>query len=181
MSVKKRREEILQLLTESPGPVSGNRLAERFGVSRQIIVRDMNGLKEEGHDILATARGYLLLAEPEVTRVFKVRHGVEDTERELTLIIDQGARVRDVFIFHKIYGELHGPLNISSRRDIAEFCRNIRTGKSSPLSTVTSGYHYHTVAAPDTETLDRVETELKSAGFLAGLTDYEPEGIFRKE
>lgn len=179
MSVKDRHEEMLHLLKGSSQPISGGKLSEHFGVSRQIIVQDMNRLKAEGYDILSTARGYLLLPGRETSRIFKVRHEVKDTERELMLIVDQGAEVRDVFIYHKIYGELHGPLNIASRRDIELFCNNIRTGKSSPLSTVTSGYHYHTVVAGDEETLDRVEAELRKAGFLAKLTDYEPESLSR--
>ncbi len=180
MSVSKRHEEMLRALKKSNKPLSGAALSEQFGVSRQIIVQDINRLKSEGHNILATARGYVLLPDYEVTRVLKVRHSVEDTARELFLIVDQGAEVRDVFIYHKVYGEIHGPLYISSRRDAEEFIEDMKTGKSSPLSTATSGYHYHTLVAKDESILDRVETELKKAGFLAELTDYEPESITRK-
>ena len=51
---------------------------------------------------------------------------------------------------------------------------NIHSGKSSLLSKVTEGYHYHTVLAKDEATLQLIGEELKKRGFLAKLQDYEP-------
>jgi len=174
MSVENRRSDILRILKNSDSPVSGSYLSDALGVSRQIIVQDMNRLKADGHDVISTARGYILIPPKELTQIFKVKHSVEDTRKELYLIVDLGASIKDVFIYHRVYGEIHGPLNISSRRDADLFCNDIESGKSSPLSTATSGYHYHTISAKDKETLDLVEQALKEAGFLAELTDYEP-------
>ena len=44
-----RREEILRILGESDGCVSANQFAERFGVTRQIIVSDIALLRANGH------------------------------------------------------------------------------------------------------------------------------------
>ena len=58
----KRREEILRLLRENGGEVlTAGELAERFHVSRQIIVGDIAILRAGGAEVLATARGYRLL------------------------------------------------------------------------------------------------------------------------
>ena len=44
--------------------------------------------------------------------------------------------------------------------------QEIKSGKSSPLKDVTSGYHYHTISADSEETLDLIEQELKEKGYL---------------
>jgi len=177
MTVNERHIEIIRLLKKSESPLSGTYLAKTLDVSRQIIVSDISQINSAGIEIIATSKGYILSPSYEVRRVFKVFHTVSDTESELNLITDLGATVKDVSIYHKIYGEIHAPLNISSRKDIKEFCDDIKNGKSSPLMTATGGYHYHTVAAKNDETLDLVENKLKEAGYLAKLTDYEPEGV----
>ena len=41
MSGEKRRENLLKILQESTNPVSGTELAEKFNVSRQIVVQDV--------------------------------------------------------------------------------------------------------------------------------------------
>lgn len=41
-------------------PLSGAALAKELGVSRQIIVQDIALLRANGHDIVATNRGYVL-------------------------------------------------------------------------------------------------------------------------
>ena len=51
------------------------------------------------------------------------------------------------------------------------------SGESSPLMSATGGYHYHTIVTKDVETMDLVEEALKSGGFLADLTAYEPEEL----
>lgn len=41
MSGEKRRENLLKILQESDKPVSGTKLAEKFQVSRQVVVQDI--------------------------------------------------------------------------------------------------------------------------------------------
>ena len=177
MSALNRQEQIIEMLKISDSPVSGNTLSETFGVSRQIIVKDINSLKENGYEIISTPKGYILDHSHESVRIFKVHHTPEETEDELNLIVDLGARIKDVFIYHRVYGEIHAPLNIRSRRDIELFCNDIKNGHSSLLMNTTGGYHFHTVAADDDNILTLVEEALKNNGFLAPLTDYEPKGL----
>lgn len=180
MSKAERQNEIIRLLKKSEVPLSGTHLSKVLGVSRQIIVSDINQINSDGIEVIATSKGYILSPTYEVHRVFKVYHSVSDTESELNLITDLGATVKDVFIYHKVYGEIHAPLNISTRQDCKDFCADINSGKSSPLMTATGGYHYHTVSAPNDETLDLVEKQLRESGFLANLTDYEPDRVIGK-
>ena len=118
--------------------------------------------------------GYLIQEDEETTRVFKVQHEDDEVEKELTTIVDLGGTVEDVFVYHKVYGVLRAEMNIKSRMDIRNYMEEIRSGKSSLLKNVTSGYHYHTVRAERVEILDMIQEELQKKGLLAKLQDYEP-------
>lgn len=177
MTVNTRHKDIISMLRSADAPVSGSHLSAMTGVSRQIIVQDITTLREKGFPILSTPKGYILDHASDIERVFKVHHTVDDTERELNLFVDLGAVVKDVFIYHKVYNEIHAKLGISSRKDVKEFCDKIMSGESSPLMSATGGYHYHTIVTKDVETMDLVEEALKSGGFLADLTAYEPEEL----
>ena len=166
MDTLKRREDILSIISKSTYPVSGAALAEKMQVSRQIIVSDIAHLKADGNDILSTNKGYILNQPKRAQRVFKVFHSDEDLGDELFAVVEAGARIEDVYVWHKIYGKIVGRLDISSRRDVCEYLESLRTGRSAPLKNVTSGYHYHTVTAENEEILDRVEKILSQKGFL---------------
>lgn len=173
MRCTERRNAILQALKEAGDSVSGSALAERFGVSRQIIVQDIALLKAAGYEILSTSRGYCLAETPYVSKVVKLYHTDEQIEEELNTIVDLGGRVADVFVKHKAYGELHARLPIASRRDARAYLENIRSGKSVPLKNLTSNYHYHTIEAQDERILELILSELQKKGMTAELLDYE--------
>ena len=174
MSGEERRGKIIQALKNSDKAVSATTLAKEFDVSRQVIVQDVALLRANGKNIFSTNRGYLIQEDEETTRVFKVQHEDDEVEKELTTIVDLGGTVEDVFVYHKVYGVLRAEMNIKSRMDIRNYMEEIRTGKSSLLKNVTSGYHYHTVRAERVEILDMIQEELQKKGLLAKLQDYEP-------
>ena len=168
MNSDERREKIIKLITESHDALSGGALAKKLGVSRQVIVQDIAILKAAGSDILSTNKGYVLgNAYPEYTRVFKVRHTNEQTEDELTAIVDMGGTVEDVFVWHRLYGKIDVKLAISSRRGVKQYVEGLQSGKASELMNRTSGYHYHTVRADSEETLDLIEKTLEEKGYIA--------------
>lgn len=169
-----RRQDILKRLSDAGTPVSAGSLSREFGVSRQIIVKDIAQLRAEGAIIFSHARGYVLDQKELPKRVFKILHSDEDVERELNLIVDLGGIVEDVFIYHKYYNKVGARLGIRTRRDVYNFLEKIATGKSSLLKNVTSGYHYHTISAQASATLDLIEEKLGECGFLAQLQEYEP-------
>ncbi len=167
MKAEERRKSIVTYLLSEQRPVPGAVLSEKFGVSRQIIVQDMALLKAEGYDILSTHKGYLVQDTPLVQRVFKVRHTSEETEDELTTIVELGGTVVDVFVWHKVYGRIEAKLNIFSPMHIKQFIEGVRTGKSTELMSITGGYHYHTVRADSEEVLDNIEKELLRKNYIA--------------
>lgn len=166
MKANERAQSILEHITQSSIPVSGNTLSQKFGVSRQIIVKDIAALKDSGNDIIATARGYILNRKPLCERVFKVVHTDEETEKELRAIVGAGAIVKDVFVWHKIYGKLEAELNMHTQEDVSEYMTSLNSGRSLPLKNVTNGYHYHTIAADTENELKKVGTILSDLGFL---------------
>ena len=167
MKAEDRRKELVNLLAAQQGPVSGGALAERFGVSRQIIVQDISLLKAAGHDILSTHNGYVLHGTGQAERVFKLYHTTEQTEDELNLIVDLGGTVADVFVWHKVYGKMEAKLNIFSRLHVKQFIEGVRSGKSTELMNITGGYHYHTVRADSQEVLNRIERALEERRYIA--------------
>lgn len=181
MNGEQRRKQLLCILSDSKEPIAGAVLAQKFKVSRQVIVQDIALLRANGADILSASRGYLMLhPNQEASRVFKVVHSDAQAEEELTMIVDMGGIVRDVFIYHRVYGIVCGEMKIRSRRDIQDFLEKIRTGKSSLLKNVTAGYHYHTIAAEDTQTLDAIQQKLAEKGMLAKLREDEPVDFWNK-
>lgn len=174
MKGEERRKQLLNILSSSNNPVSGGTLAKELNVSRQIIVQDISLLRANGATIFSTNKGYLLQEDRKYSRVFKVYHTDDQVEEELSTIVDAGGQIRDVFVYHKVYGVLKADMGIKSRRDIRTYMEEISTGKSSLLKNVTSGYHYHTIDAESEEILDAIQEELQQKGFLAKLQDYEP-------
>lgn len=166
MNSTERSNKILDIITNSVCPVSGSMLAKEFGVSRQIIVKDIASLKEQGSDIISTTKGYILNRPPMPERIFKVVHKDDEIRKELETIVNNNGIVRDVFVWHKIYGKIVAELNIKTIADVNEYIDSLKNGRSSPLKKVTNEYHYHTVCARSEQTLDGIENALKEIGFL---------------
>ena len=167
MKADERRKAIANLLTTEQKAASGAALSAEFGVSRQIIVQDITALRSSGYDIISTHNGYLIQNTPLKERVFKVHHTTERTEEELNLIVDLGGTVVDVFVWHKVYGRMHAPLNIYSRAQVKQFIDGVRTGTSTELMHITGGYHYHTVRAESDAVLDNIMNALAEHNFIA--------------
>ena len=165
MQAKARREDILNTLRRADQPVSAGSLAADFSVSRQVIVGDIALLRASGAEISATPRGYVMRkAETGLIRKVATRHSAEAMEAELNAIVDQGCTVLDVIVEHPIYGQLTGPLDLSSRYDVSQFIA--RSAEARPLSILTEGIHLHTLSCPDEEAFRRCETQLRAMGVL---------------
>ena len=167
ISAQERRRAVARALEEADGPVSAAALAERFSVSRQIIVGDVALLRAGGARILATPRGYTLDRPPEgYTGTVACVHAPEDMGRELTAIVDAGGEAVDVIVEHPVYGQLTGILGVRSRYDVAEFLRRVAEHGARPLAELTGGVHLHTIRCADEKTFLRVRESLKNENLL---------------
>lgn len=62
-------------------------------------------------------------------RALKLRHTTEQTEDELSLIVELGGTIVDVFVWHKVYGKVSANLNIFSSLQVKQFIEGVRIGK----------------------------------------------------
>ena len=160
LKAEERRNRIWEVLEESREPLSGSFLAEKFNVSRQVIVNDIALLRTRHPDLMSTVRGYITLRADSCRCVFKVIHTDEQTEDELNSIIELGGKVLDIYVDHRVYGTIRKPLDISSRRDVDNFLYDMQSGVSTPLKNITDGYHFHTVEARSESVLKEIEEML---------------------
>ena len=165
MHSDERRKAIADVLRASDGPISASALAEKFSVSRQIIVGDIALLRSSGEEILATPRGYVTPKEARgLLRHIAVKHTPQEMEAELNAIVDNGCTVIDVTVEHPVYGQLTGPLQIASRYEVGQFIERCRNAE--PLSRLTDGIHLHTLSCPNEAAFTRVRGALRSLGVL---------------
>lgn len=164
-----RKQELLTLLKQSKEAINGQSLAERFGVTRQIIVQDIALLRADGAQIISTNRGYIYKNSDDNSyahRLFKVNHTVIDMEEELLAIVDNGGRIQNIMIDHPVYGEIQTLLKLTCRRDVSHFLDQASSNDFRPLSDLTNGVHYHLVEADSEQDIDYIEEALNQQGFL---------------
>lgn len=163
-----RRKKIVTILSQNKQPISGEKLAEQLGVSRQVIVQDIALLRAADYMILSTNRGYLMNPQPasKVSRIFTVSHTTEQITDELYTIVDCGGHIRNVIIEHDVYGSITASLNISSRRDVDAFVKKLEASNSVPLKELNDNIHSHTVDADNIETLDVIEKALVDKNYF---------------
>lgn len=169
MDGDERRRKILEVLESSETAVNATKLAKIFAVSRQIIVGDIALLRASGQEIVATSRGYLLSKnEFEHAYVGKIacEHGLDETQKELSLIVSLGGEIVDVIVAHEVYGELTGNLRIRTESDIADFMKPFNQEQVSLLSALTGGVHLHTIACRDQETFEKIRLALEEQNYL---------------
>ncbi len=164
-----RRNNLIHILKESRGTVSGSRLSKMLGVSRQVIVQDVALLRAANINVFATPKGYILYDRPEVERcrrTFVVKHDREQIVEELSLIVDNGGKVLNIVVPHDVYGQIQADLIIETRVDIASFYQKIKNSKDGPLSAITGGIHIHLVEAASEKILDNIARDLTDAGLM---------------
>lgn len=168
MDVSARRQEIMRMLRETKIPLAGSLLAQKLGVSRQVVVTDIAVLRATGENIAATIQGYIL---PEIRPGYVQEkivccHDQLELFTELEIILDNGGQVLDVIVEHPVYGEIKVNLLLASRDDLDEFMQQLALTKANPLSMITGGVHIHTIEAPTNKVLENIKRELRVAGIL---------------
>ena len=167
LHAQERRNALRQLLQQTSHPISASSLAERFSVSRQIIVGDIALLRASGMEICATPRGYVILPKNDrLVRKIACRHSADQMGDELRAVVDQGCTVVDVIVEHPLYGQLTGALQLSSRYDVSQFITRSQSADAIPLSRLTDGIHLHTLLCPSEDAFRRVTALLREQGIL---------------
>ena len=166
---EQRRLEILNLLKNQGGPITGTDLAKYANVSRQVVVNDINLLKARNEPIVATSQGYLYMREQSASlfeRKIVCMHTEQETREEMYAIVDCGVMIKNVIVEHPIYGEITASLLVSNRVEVDAFLERLAQTKASLISTLTNGTHLHVIAASSETLLDKAEANLRAKGFL---------------
>jgi len=169
MDTNLRREHVLTTIKQQQKPVSASLLAKELNVSRQVIVGDVALLRAQGHEIIATARGYMIPNFNEADQYLgKVvcQHTPADTRNELYTIVDLNALVVNVIVEHGFYGEITGCLNLANRKDVDIFMEKVKSAEVKLLSELTMGIHIHTIACRNKAHFDEVYQTLEENGYL---------------
>jgi len=161
-----RQRQILQLMRTHSEPIRGEEIAQICHVTRQVVVHEIALLRASGIPIVATPRGYYLDESTALAQqtVISVRHRPEETAHELYTLVDYGIQIDNVIVEHPLYGELRGMLQLRSRRDVDHFLAQVRAGQVALLSSLTDGYHLHTVTYPDKLVLEQAVQALRQKG-----------------
>jgi transcriptional regulator of NAD metabolism len=167
-----RRNKILNAIGADARPISASALALSFGVSRQVIVSDVAILRASGHDIIATARGYMMERPPAGRYLGRVavKHSRARTRDELMAIVGAGCVVVDVTVTHPFYGDLTGSLNLATAADVDEFIEHVESKKGKLLLDLTGGVHMHAISCESKDAFAEVQSKLSRMGILLPAT-----------
>lgn len=166
MTAEERRQRIKEEIQRADGPLAASALADRFGVSRQVIVGDVALLRASGEAIFSTPRGYIAGEEEEKRYTVVCLHREDDMEEELNVMVDNGCMVENVIVEHPVYGQISGELHLRNRYDVGLFLKKVRAAEAAPLSVLTEGIHIHTLCCPEEETFLRTVECLRERGYL---------------
>lgn len=168
MHGNERREKIRKDLKKSLKAIKGSEFANKYGVSRQVIVQDIALLRAVGEQIISTADGYIYFSfhmnKPK--RVFAVQHKADDIMKEINAVIDNGGVLLNVFIEHPVYGDLVADMIIGDESQKNAYIQKCNEVEFTPLMALTDNIHYHTVEASHEESLNKIEEALRELGFL---------------
>lgn len=155
---EKRRQELITILNKSMTPLTGDELAQSYGVTRQVIVNDMAALRAAGYPIRSTVKGYEISKGPTqgVLRTITCRHKPEDVVTELHTIVAMGGLVHNVSVNHDVYETLTAPLLIKTDDDIEAFLNKQKDSTSGLLSRLNNGLHTHLIEAPTPDIMDHI-------------------------
>ncbi|MBU2703259.1 transcriptional regulator of NAD metabolism [Sporomusaceae bacterium BoRhaA] len=169
MNTENRRKALLEKLCSNKMPLTGAVLAREFAVSRQVIVNDIAILRALGSDIYATPQGYLIPSVADQSLEVKIacKHNAEDLEKELVVMIEEGAQILDVIVEHPVYGEIKANLMLTNLFDVRSFVDKLATTRAEPLSLITGGVHLHTLLVRSEEQLQRIKNKLHDCSLLA--------------
>ena len=162
-----RRDNILELLLESTEPLKGSYIANKYAVTRQIIVKDIAILRAEGKNIIATPDGYIINKnENKFKAIIAVTHTEDEMFDEMNIVIKYGGIIEDVIVEHPLYGEITGMLMIKNYNELNKFIQKYKEQRAKLLSVLTNGVHLHTIAAQSQEDIKLIISELRECKFI---------------
>ncbi|KEH95646.1 transcription repressor NadR [Clostridium massiliodielmoense] len=168
MESEKRREYIKEMLNNNVKPKKGQEIANKLGVTRQVIVKDIAILRATGMNIIATPQGYVI-PKPHtnaIEKIVAVYHERKDIDEEMQCIVKYGGTIKDVIVEHPVYGEIKAMIMAKTPYDVQKFIKNLNNNKAEPLLALTKGVHLHTIEVDNIENMKKIINELSNKGFI---------------
>jgi voltage-gated potassium channel len=178
------RKKSLERIYES---VSGIHSHWISGPDKETLNSVAEELKKEGlllgidlneKEIRAVARKYGRLVEVVIKPEMKIteNHSVGDIRAESEIILKHGCTLEDIEYYLQGFREpLRRKVGLSKIEDMDKFLESLDHDNSKMESLERlyalsgGGIHSHTISGPDTQSLSKVENELKAKGFLLGV------------
>ena len=162
-----RRDDIVRLLLDSSAPIKGTEIAEKYSVTRQVIVRDIAILRAKGINIIATPDGYIVNRnDGKIKKIIAFNHNESEMFDEMSIVIKYGGIIEDVVVEHPLYGEIKGMLMVKNLNELNKFINKYSNQRARLLSVLTNGVHLHTIAADTKEDMEAIIKELKDRNFI---------------
>lgn len=168
MDSRQRREYIKEILNNNYKPKKGKEFANKLGVTRQIIVKDIAILRASGLNIIATPEGYIIPKHDKhlLEKIVAVCHNKDNIQEELQCIINNGGIIKDIIVEHPLYGQIKSIIMVKTLYDVEKFIKKISNEKFEPLLSLTSGVHLHTIQYKNEKSIKEVIRKLKDKGYL---------------
>ncbi len=168
MKSTERRQQVYLDLLNIKRSLKGQELAEKYKVTRQVIVKDIAILRAEGKEIVATPDGYIVQknTRSKINKIIAISHNKSEIEQELKIVLKYGGTIKDVIVEHPVYGEIKANLMIKSLYDLENFIRKIEEYNAQPLSSLTGGIHLHTIEADNKEAIQKIVEDMDKRGYL---------------
>lgn len=167
MNSVERRDNIVKLLLESNNPIKGTTIAQKYSVTRQVIVKDIAIIRAKGKDIIATPDGYIFnKKDGKIKAIIAVNHKDKEMFDEMNIIIRYGGTIEDVIVEHPLYGEIKAMLMIKNFNELNKFINKYKNQRAKLLSVLTNGVHIHTISADSQEDIDLILSELNVNNFI---------------
>ncbi|MGL5648663.1 MAG: 3H domain-containing protein [Clostridium sp.] len=167
MKSYERREDIIKRLLEEDRPTKGIDLAKYYGVTRQVIVKDIAIIKASGREVVSTPDGYMFRNSGSLFKdIIVVKHRSEEMRKEMEIVVKYGGIIEDVIVDHSLYGEIKVMIMVKSLNDINKFLEKYKKESSIPLSILTDGLHMHTISAESKENINLIKNELRECEIL---------------
>lgn len=178
------RKKSLERIYES---VSGIHSHWISGPNREALNAVTDELKKEGillgvnlteDEIKEVARKYGRLVEVVIKPEIKIteNHSLPDIREESEIILENGGTLEDIEYYLPGFNEpLHRKIELSEPEKMESFLNHLEEDKQRMESLERlynlsgGGIHSHRISAPDTDSLAKIEKELKEKGILLGV------------
>ncbi|MDD1775030.1 MAG: NAD-binding protein [Methanobacterium sp.] len=184
------RKKSLERVYESVGGMHSHWISGPNKVALQAVADELRkeglliGVDLDEDEIKEAARKYGRLVEILIKPEIKITetHGLADIKEESEIILRNGGTLEDIEYYLPGFNEpLYRKIGLSDPDKMETFLKHLeeddqRMESLERLYNLSGGgIHTHTISAPDTDSIKRIEQDLRKTGFLLGVNETHSE------